>query len=310
MSSANEKSLFTSLLITLAVVSACASSAGDEVLYQHGRSVVQVEADSSVKTEGPNTQPAKIEPSQLAGILRGIRVRSEQGLIGALLSLTAPAELVFTEDEIALLAPLLSQGLAQARPDQRVAFRYWSPQVVRRDAPLIGSVAVKDSYLKFVLDEHPTIGWQDPEDSSSPKLFELEFERPTLLRPGTETERKRKHRQAATLQIDYRAVLKDSPMPKIASPQAPSQTVEAESPIADRPVPSRTPDPTLPSMPQAPGNEVVSGLQRQIKGLADDNHVLRTKLRELQEQLSETKQLLADKVLELNRLKKRTPKAE
>jgi predicted nucleic acid-binding Zn-ribbon protein len=56
-------------------------------------------------------------------------------------------------------------------------------------------------------------------------------------------------------------------------------------------------------MPPTPGNDVVSALQRQIKTLADDNQELRTKLRELQEQLSESKQLLADKVLELSRLK-------
>jgi hypothetical protein len=303
MSSAIENWLFAALLITLAVASACAISPRDGVLYQQGRSVVQLEADSSVKTEGPNTQPAKVEPAQLAGILRGIRVRSEQGLIGALLSLTAPAELVFTEDEIELLAPFLSQGLVQARSDQRVAFRYWSPHVVRRNAPLIGSVAVKDRYLKFVLDEHPTIGWQDPEDPSSPKLFELDLPPPRLLRPGTETDRKRKERHAAMLQIDYRAVLEDSPMPKIASPPTARETVEAERPIIDRTAPSRTPSLMPPSMPQAPGNDVLSALQRRIKGLTNDNQELRTKIQELQEQLSETKQLLADKVLELNRLK-------
>jgi hypothetical protein len=303
MSSAIENRLFAALLITLAIVSACAISPPDGVLYQQGRSVVQLEADPSVKTEGPNTQPAKIEPAQLSGILRGIGVRSEQGLIGALLSLSTPAEPVFADDEIVLLAPLLSQGLAQARPEQRVAFRYWSPHVVRRNAPLTGWVAVKGSYLKFVLDEHPTIGWQDPEDASSPKLFELEFQRPRLLRPGTEMEQKRKGKHAATLQIDYQAIMEDSPMPKIASPQASPQTVEVERAMIDRPAPPRTPSPIPPSMPQAPGNDVVSMLQRQIKGLADDNQELRTKLRELQEQLSESKQLLADKVLELNRLK-------
>ena len=302
MPPAIENWLFAALMITLAIVSACATSGGDGILYQHGRSVVKLEADPSVKTDGPNTQPAKIEPAQLAGIFRGIWMRSEQGLIGTLLSLSVPAEPVFAEDEIVLLAPLLSQGLAQARPEQRIAFRYWSPRVVRRNAPLTGWIAVKDSYLKFVLDEHPTIGWQDPEDPSSPKLFELEFQRPGLLRPGTEMERKRKERHAATLQIDYRAIMEDSPTPKTVS-QTSRQTLEAEKAIVDRPASSHTPTLMPPTIPPAPGTDVVSGLQRQIKGLADDNQELRTKVRELQEQLSETKQLLADKVLELNRLK-------
>src|SRR6266496_3697953 len=47
----------------------------------------------------------------------------------------------------------------------------------------------------------------------------------------------------------------------------------------------------------------LDGLQRQIKELSDSNQELRTKIRELTDQLAETKQLLADNMLELNRLK-------
>ena len=82
-------------------------------------------------------------------------------------------------------------------------------------------------------------------------------------------ERKRKERHAATLQIDYRAILEDSPMPKTVS-QTPRQTMEAEKAIIDRPAPSRTPALTPSSISPTAGNDVISALQRQIKGLADD----------------------------------------
>jgi len=66
----------------------------------------------------------------------------------------------------------------------------------------------------------------------------------------------------------------------------------------------------------------VEALQQQVKDLAESNEALRAKLKQAQEgqgssqamneelarlrqEIAETKQLLADKVLELNRLKKK-----
>ena len=77
------------------------------VLYQQGRMVVQLETDPSaggMDAAGWNTQPAVLQPAQLATVLRGVRIRSAQGLLGSLLSLSPPSEAVFAEDEAALLA--------------------------------------------------------------------------------------------------------------------------------------------------------------------------------------------------------------
>ena len=295
-----------SVLILLPVAaSSCASTSPDRVIYQQGRTVVQLEADTSVtqgSPQGLNTHPAKIEPVQLASLLRGISVRSDQGFIGTLLSLAVPAEPVFNEEEITVLAPLFAKGLAEATPSQRLAFTYRSSKPGRRNAALSGTIAIKDPYLKFTLSDHPTIGWQDPEDPSAPKLFELEFVRPGLLLAGTEDERKRGRTGSPMLQVNYRRFLQEPerqesavgpPRTPAIAPASPPE-VKAVTPPAEIPIQASPTGPTLDT------------LQRQIKELMDANEELRAKTSELADQLAETKQLLAEKVLELSRLKSKS----
>src|SRR5256712_5326681 len=105
------------------------------VLYQQGRMVVQLETDPSaggMDAAGWNTQPAVLQPAQLATVLRGIRIRSAQG-----------AEPVFAEDDLALLAPILADGLTQAGGAERLGFTLWSLQQGRRHAPISGHVAIR-----------------------------------------------------------------------------------------------------------------------------------------------------------------------
>jgi hypothetical protein len=294
--------IFSALLLCAVFVSGCASSSPKQTIYEQGRNVVRLEDDPAV-TQGPahvpNTHPVKIPPVELASVLRGIGVRSEQGLLGTLLSLAVPAAPVFEPEELDLLAPILSKALTQARPDQRVAFTYWSAKPVRRNAPLAGAIAVNAPYLRFTLDEHPTIGWQDPEDPSSAKLFELEFVRPELLRAANEDNRKRSRRSSPSLEIDYVRFLQQQPgegstaavrkAPDVTMPPVASGTTAAGAPAT------------------AAGQDVaIEDLRREIKELTLSNQELRAKVRELSDQLAETRQLLGDKVLELDRLNKRS----
>src|SRR5207245_7534091 len=94
------------LLLVGALAGCTLSAPPSRVLYQQGRMVVQLETDPSaggMDAPGWNTQPAVLQPAQLATVLRGIRIRSAQG-----------AEPVFAEDDLALLAPILADGLTQA----------------------------------------------------------------------------------------------------------------------------------------------------------------------------------------------------
>jgi hypothetical protein len=293
------------LIFLTTFATSCASTPGGQVIYQQGQSVVEIQPDPTIDPQLPRIRSTKpvISPDQLALILRGITVRSESGLVGVLLSLAVPAEPAFNNEEVALLAPVFSQGLAQATPTERVTFTYWSSKPVRKTAPLVGAISLRDGYLKFTLDEHPTIGWQDPEDPSAAKLFELEFVRPTMLRPGSEKERKRGRQGGAALEIDVHRFFQEPTVEttQMTRPIPPSAPASTETQRRTATVP-REPERGPVSGPNAAG----TALQQQINELAESNRELQTQVRELTDQLTEAKQLLADKELELNRLKNKS----
>ncbi len=311
------------VLLLAGTLAGCALfSSSDRVMHQQGRTTIQLERDPSAGetfTAGGNTHPVSIQPAHVASILRGIQIRSEHGMLGAILSLAAPAEAVFIEEEVAALAPLLADGLAQAAPSERVGFTYWSAKPGRRNRPLLGSLAVREPYLRFGLTEHPTVGWQDPQDPSAPTLYELEFAQRSMLSPGTEEERKAGRKTRPLLQINYRRYLAVAPDPSGSA-----------SPITE---PSRmTPAGTdAPLIPQPLGqqktialeNPALKDLQRQVKELTESNQELRAKLKDalarqesartvheelagLRRELADLKQVLADKVLELHRIQGRS----
>jgi hypothetical protein len=274
-----------------------------QILYEQGRNVVRLEADDQGafgSWQASNTHPVMLDPAQLSKVLHGIGIRSEAGFMATVLSLAVPAEPVFKEGDLAVLAPILAKGLFQATPSERVSFTFWTAQSARRTPPLSGSVSVRDPYLRFVLNDHPSIGWQDPEDPSSPKLFDLEFLREGFLLPGSEEERKGSYRSRPVIQIDYQRYLR---------------YLEEQKGPTMRELSARDAAPS--------GSEALKELQREVKELTESNRELRAKLKEvtegreeareqsknaieeltkLRQELAGTKQLLADKILELNRL--------
>jgi hypothetical protein len=129
-------------------------------------------------------------------LLRGVRIRSAQGMLP-----------VFTEDDVALLAPVLADGLTQAGAAERIAFTLWSPQSGGRHTSISGHVAIRGPYLRFGLIEHPMARWQDSENPPPGSLVELDFQPATYVRPGGEEERKGRHKVRPLIQIDYRGYL-------------------------------------------------------------------------------------------------------
>src|SRR5206468_1363238 len=117
-------------LLLVGTLTGCAlSTPPSRVLYQQERTVVLLETDPSaggMDAAGWNTHPAVIKPTQLATVLRGVRIRGAQGLLGSVLGLAPSSEPVFTEDDLALLAPILADGLTQAGGAERLGFTLWS----------------------------------------------------------------------------------------------------------------------------------------------------------------------------------------
>jgi hypothetical protein len=296
------------------------------VLYEENRTVIQLEKDPS---EVGNTHPTSVSSSQMAKILDGVLIQHERAVAMSVFKGTGRLEPAFNVEEVALLAPLLSKGLQQADPSQRVGFTFWSPMPGRGYAAFAGAVLVRDPYLVFILKEHPGSDWQDGAATPpQPALFALDFRQDAYLKPGSKEERAGSYRARPTLQIDYRRYLAaldgqsgSPPTAKETAVLVPSAPASAET----RPPAVFSPAPTPREMTK-PDGDPVAELQRQIKELTDSNQDLRARLKDmrdrqdrsqamneelirLRQDLAEAKQLLADKVLELNRLKGKAGKA-
>ncbi|TAL08865.1 MAG: hypothetical protein EPO02_11840 [Nitrospirae bacterium] len=311
------------LLLTGALAGCALFAPSSRVLYQENRTVIELEKDPS---EGGNTHPAPVSSSQLAKILNGLLIQHDRAVAMSVVKGTGKLEPVFDAEEIALLAPLLAKGLQQTDPSQRVGFTFWSPVNGRGYAAFSGAVSVRTPYFIFILKEHPGSDWQDRSATpQQPSLFALDFKQGAYLKPGSDDERMGSYRARPTLQIDYRRYLAAADGPSGSAPTAREPTVLVPSAPA-----SATSRPPAVSSPATPPRELaktdgdlVAELQRQVKELTDSNQELRARLREMRDRqdqsqamneelarlrrdLTETKQLLADKVLELNRLQNKS----
>ena len=103
-------------------LSGCASSPEvDVMLAESPQGAVYLERipDRSFQA----AHPIKLKQDTLARILKGIVVKEDQGLLRSLVAGQAPVAQAFTEEEIRYLAPLVTDALEKAAPDQQVGFR-------------------------------------------------------------------------------------------------------------------------------------------------------------------------------------------
>lgn len=100
---------------------ACTTAPTGKVLFDDPRGTVSLQTTSDPSIQA--TQPISLEPALLAQVLKGIEVQfKEHGLQNLVAGRSTPV-LVFSDDQVQFLAPLLAEGLRSAGPDQRVAFR-------------------------------------------------------------------------------------------------------------------------------------------------------------------------------------------
>ncbi|MCP9454859.1 MAG: hypothetical protein NNA18_01960 [Nitrospira sp.] len=100
-------------------------------IYEESRGAVLLETvrDKSFQA----AHPIKLDEATIANVLRGVHTKEKPGLVlllgKALMAANYNDVRTFSEDDIALLAPHISSALAQATPNQRVAFRlYYAPE--------------------------------------------------------------------------------------------------------------------------------------------------------------------------------------
>ena len=110
------------LIGSLVALSAC--STGPEVdvtIHESPQGAVYLEriADRSFQA----AHPIKIDSNTIALVMGGVLVRDDQGALQNFFAGKPDARRAFSDNEVAYLAPLISDGLKRAAADQQVGFR-------------------------------------------------------------------------------------------------------------------------------------------------------------------------------------------
>jgi hypothetical protein len=145
-------------LFTLALalgLGACAIPAiPARIVYENPTDFVRLEADPYAFheiTQTLHSHPADIEVEEMARLLKGFSVQEYRNVLQQLFGGKAELEPVFRDEEIAWLAPRLSQALAAARPDERAAFYISYPQTSIKREITSGGLYVHNGRLHFIL---------------------------------------------------------------------------------------------------------------------------------------------------------------
>ncbi len=142
------------LLLTLLLAGCALPQVPARVVYEDPINFVRLESDPTVLPEWPpsaHNHPLAISPEEVAGILKGFLVREHRTGVQVMIAGEAPWEPAFSQDEIALLAPRLSDALAQAKPDERVAYYLSRPQTSIKREITSGGLYIQEHYLHFIL---------------------------------------------------------------------------------------------------------------------------------------------------------------
>lgn len=167
------------LLIGCANIPAARTTA----VIEDGRDVIRLE---QMPGAGPYSHPVRLSPGEITTLLRGVRAWERRNVIHRLLMGEADKKRAFREDEIAILAPKLSQALAQAGPSERVYFHLSRVTESGDEETTTGWLYVQEPILNLVLSEvhdvhgpQPDIGKYDRQMPNIPEVagpFNATFE--------------------------------------------------------------------------------------------------------------------------------------
>lgn len=136
-------------------LSACAvPTIPARIIYENPTDFVRLEADPYAFheiTQSLHSHPADIELDDMTTLLKGFSVQEDRNVLQQLFGGKAELEPVFRNEEIARLAPRLSQALTVARPDERVAFYISYPQTSIKREITSGGLYVHHGRLHFIL---------------------------------------------------------------------------------------------------------------------------------------------------------------
>jgi hypothetical protein len=293
--------LFTSIL-------GCAT--GTAPIYQDSLVTIRIEPNPAAKAATPGELDARaVTKDQLSAALRGLVARKKDSVLQYVVG-SRQIGAVFPEEQISLLSGELLKGCMKAGAEERVAFQLWRTSAKGFRDETTGALYLRGQLLYISVDKFrvPARMSYEAAEVGSGKDFELLFDPADAVVEQQQSFATRwfgGHRPEVTIDLQRVSTLSNKPVsisPGAVGatgaagvlPSAPRQEVSTQMPGSLQP---------------ARDARSVETLQQQIKVLTEANEKLmkgssqtQEELNRLRQELVETKQLLADKVLELNRL--------
>jgi hypothetical protein len=292
------------IIVVFFMVAGCASRITP--IYEDPSLSIKLEPNPDGSGDVSSVGNARLlRPEDFAGVLRGFYAQKKQGLFEYVIggSRTQP---VFPEENIPVLASELLKGLRSTQPDERVAFQVWRTGKKGLRDETSGAMYLRGSLLSVSVDKFrvPQRMSYEGAEGGSGKDFDLLFE------PGDAIVDRQKGFVKSLLGSDTPAVTLDL---NRLSGTGPLGVKAQTNPTAANISPEQAASPASPesvSRPTLSESETITLLQRKITQLTESNQELmksssgkEEELAKLRQDLAEVKQALADKVLELDRLK-------
>ena len=278
-------------------------------IYEDPSLSIKLEPNPAGSSDVSSIGNAKLpRPEDLAGVLRGFYAQKKQGLFEYVIG-GSRTQAVFPEENIPVLASELLKGLRSAQPDERVAFQVWKTGKKGLRDETSGAMYLRGNILFVSVDKFRVpqrMSYEGAEGGSS-KDFDLLFE------PADAIVDRQKGFVKSLLGSDTPAVTLD--LTRLSGTGALGDKPQT-NPIAANIPAERAASPASPesvSRQTLSESETIRLLQRKITQLTESNQELvksssgkEEELAKLRQELAEVKQALADKVLELDRLKSKS----
>jgi len=123
-------------------------------IYEDPVNYVRVEIDDAVLSEWPpghHTHPKAFSADQMVKLFKGMTAQEDRIWVQKWIQGEAPLEPVFTDDEVALLAPRVAEAFAEAKYNERVTFYLSQPQTSVKRLITSGGLYVRGSELHVIL---------------------------------------------------------------------------------------------------------------------------------------------------------------
>ena len=292
------------IIVLFFTVAGCASRITP--IYEDPSLNIKLEPNPAGSSDVSSIGNARLpRPEDFAAVLRGFYAQKKQGLFEYVIG-GSRTQAVFPEENIPVLASELLKGLRSAQPDERVAFQVWRTGKKGLRDETSGAMYLRGSLLSVSVDKFrvPQRMSYEGAEGGSGKDFDLLFE------PGDAIVDRQKGFVKSLLGSDTPAVTLDL---NRLSGNGPLGDKAQTNPTAANISPERAASPASTesvSHPTLSENETITLLQRKITQLTESNQELvksssgkEEEITKLRQELAEVKQALADKVLELDRLK-------